>query len=181
MAAVRNRPTSRRPQDNYFLVAVALLSLAVMAIMLPVALRAQESDRAEHLSAKLMCMCGCGQVLGECNHIDCPLRGGMVKQLETDVSSGEADDLILQDFVQQYGEAVLSEPPAKGFNLVVWIFPAAALALGMCIAILVVRNWRRRTPISSAAAAATAGSSGQSLDADQFERARRQADRETDE
>jgi cytochrome c-type biogenesis protein CcmH/NrfF len=75
----------------------------------------------------------------------------------------------------------LSEPPAKGFNLVVWIFPAAALALGMCIAILVVRNWRRRTPISSAAAAATAGSSGQSLDADQFERARRQADRETDE
>jgi cytochrome c-type biogenesis protein CcmH/NrfF len=177
MAAERNQRARRRPQPDYFLLTVVVVSLAIAAIVLPVALRAQQSDHAEQLSGRLMCMCGCGQTLRECNHIDCPLRGGMFKQLETDVSSGEADDLILQDFVQQYGEAVLSEPPAKGFNLVAWIFPGAAFAVGLCVVILVVRNWRRRPPM----AAATSGGGTERVDSEQFERARRQADRETDE
>jgi cytochrome c-type biogenesis protein CcmH len=181
MAAERNRPARRRPHSNYFLVTVVFVSLAVAAIMLPVVLSAQQSDRAQQLSGKLMCMCGCGQVLGQCNHIDCPLRAGMYKKLEADVARGESDDLILQDFVQEYGEAVLSSPPAKGFNLVAWIFPGAAFAIGFCVVILVVRNWRRRSPITGAAATVAAGSSGRSVDAEQFERARRQADRETDE
>jgi cytochrome c-type biogenesis protein CcmH/NrfF len=181
MAATPERRPPHRPQDNYFLVVVALLSLAVLVAALPVALRAQQSDRGEEISGKLMCMCGCGQTLKECNHIDCPLRAGMFKQLESDVARGESDDLILQDFVQQYGEAVLSSPPAKGFNLVAWILPGAAFAVGFCIVILVVRNWRGRPPMANTAAAAAAGSAAQSVDAEQFERARRQADRDTDE
>ena len=177
MAREHNRRPSRRPHDNYFLVVIALCSFALIVALLPVALRAQQSDRAQQLSGKLMCMCGCGQVLSECNHIDCPLRAGMFKQLESDVARGESDDLILQDFVQQYGEAVLSSPPAKGFNLIAWILPCAAFAIGLCIVILVVRNWRHRAPLAAAAAAAPA----QRIGSDQFERARRQADRETDE
>jgi cytochrome c-type biogenesis protein CcmH len=177
MAAEHNLRPSRRPQDNYFLVVAALVSLAVIVAVLPVALRAQQSDRAQRLSGKLMCMCGCGQVLSECNHIDCPLRAGMFKQLEADVARGESDDLILQDFVQEYGEAVLSSPPAKGFNLIAWILPGAAFAIGLCIVILVVGNWRHRAPIAEAAGGAPA----QHAKSDQFERARRQADRDTDE
>jgi cytochrome c-type biogenesis protein CcmH len=176
MAAELDRRPPRRPRANYFLVAIAVASSALLVAFLPPA-RAQQSDRAQQLSGKLMCMCGCGQVLSECNHIDCPLRAGMYKQLEADVARGESDDLILQDFVQQYGEAVLSEPPAKGFNLIAWIFPGAAFAVGFCIVILVVRNWRHRSP-----AAAAAGPSGSaSVNADQLDAARRQADRETDE
>jgi cytochrome c-type biogenesis protein CcmH/NrfF len=184
-AALRPRaPRQRhRPQSNYFLVVTIFASLAILAIAAPVALRAQQSDRAEQISGKLMCMCGCGQTLKECNHIDCPLRAGMFKQVDADVARGESDDLILQDFVQEYGEAVLSSPPAKGFNLVAWIFPGAAFAVGLCLVILVVRNWRRRPPVAGVAAAAMAGSTGpsHSLDAEDFERARRQADRDTDE
>jgi cytochrome c-type biogenesis protein CcmH len=181
MAATPERRPPHRPQDNYFLVVVALLSLAVLAAFAPMALRAQQSDRAEQLSGKLMCMCGCGQMLKECNHIDCPLRAGMFKQLEADVTRGESDDLILQDFVQEYGEAVLSSPPARGFNLIAWIFPGAAFAVGLCMVILIVRNWRHRPPASNTPVALAAGSTSQSLDAEQFERARRQADRDTDE
>ena len=177
MAATLERRLPHRPQNNYFLVVVALISFAMLVMLAPAMLRAQQSDRGEQISGKLMCMCGCGQTLKECNHIDCPLRAGMFKQVEADVARGESDDLILQDFVQQYGESVLSSPPAKGFNLVVWVFPAVALALGFCIAILVVRNWRRRPPTANA----TSRSASQSLDAEQFEGARRQADRDTDE
>jgi cytochrome c-type biogenesis protein CcmH len=181
MADAPERRLARRPRDNYFLLVVALVSLAVLVAALPAALRAQQSDRGEEISGKLMCMCGCGQTLKECNHIDCPLRAGMFKQVEADVARGESDDLILQDFVQEYGEAVLSEPPAKGFNLIAWIFPGAAFAVGLCVVILIVRNWRRRPPMSNPPAAATAGSASQSIDAEQFERARRQADLDTDE
>jgi hypothetical protein len=47
--------------------------------------------------------------------------------------------------------------------------------------ILVVRNWRHRAPASNTPVAVAAGSTSQSVEADQFERARRQADRDTDE
>ncbi|MGB6430056.1 MAG: cytochrome c-type biogenesis protein [Candidatus Acidiferrales bacterium] len=182
-AELRSRRAARphRPQTNYFLVLTIVASLAVLAIAMPIALRAQQSDRAEQISGKLMCMCGCGQTLKECNHIDCPLRAGMFKEVDADVARGESDDLILQDFVQEYGEAVLAEPPAKGFNLVAWIFPGAAFAVGLCLVILIVRNWRRRPPVAGAAVAAMAGSASHSVDAEDFERARRQADRDTDE
>ena len=167
----------RRPRANYFLVLAALACVGLIVAFAPVALRAQQTDRAAALSGKLMCMCGCGQLLGQCNHIDCPLRGGMIKQLDADVASGESDDLILQDFVQQYGEAVLATPPAKGFNLVAWIIPGAAFAIGLCLVILVVRNWRHRSPASAAAG----GAASPPIDPVQFERARQQADRETEE
>ena len=54
-----------------------------------------------------MCMCGCGQILTQCNHINCPSSGPMLKELDAHVAKGESDDLIIQDFVQEYGEKVL--------------------------------------------------------------------------
>src|SRR5271157_2351911 len=92
----------------------SVIGMALLAAAIPLVVRAQQTDRAKQIGGKLMCMCGCGQVLTQCNHSNCPLSVPMMKELDARIGSGDSDDLIMQAFVQEYGEAVLAEPPAKG-------------------------------------------------------------------
>ncbi len=159
--------------------------VAIASALVPLHLDAQRSDGASRLGVKLMCVCGCGQILTQCNHINCPSSVPMLKQLEQHLARNESDDLILQAFVQEYGEKVLSEPPTKGFNSIAWYIPGAAFAVGLAIVVMVIRLWRHRETESIATAPAAPGAGGSSdtavLKAAQLERARKQADRETEE
>jgi cytochrome c-type biogenesis protein CcmH len=116
-------------------------ALAVFLGILPA--HAQESARAKAVSRRVMCMCGCGQVLGECNHIGCPSRDPMIKDVDRKVALGVSDDLIVQDFVQEYGEKVLAEPPARGFNWLAWLMPVFATLAGFAVVRAVILRWRR--------------------------------------
>ncbi len=118
--------------------------MAVASALVPLHVDAQKTDRAKSLGTKLMCMCGCGQILTQCNHINCPSSGPMLKELDAHVAKGEADDLIIQDFVQEYGEKVLSAPPATGFNSIAWYIPGVAFAIGLGIVVTLIRLWRQR-------------------------------------
>ncbi len=158
--------------------------VGIALALIPLRMQAQKSDRAKVLGEKLMCMCGCGQILTQCNHINCPSSGPMLKELDAHVAKGEADDLIVQDFVQEYGEKVLSAPPSHGFNSIAWYIPGAAFVLGLGIVVVLIRMWRQRD-IDRLAAASTGPSAAATAATEllnaQRERARRQADRETDE
>ena len=158
--------------------------VAVAAALVPLRVDAQKTEHAKTLGRKLMCMCGCGQILPECNHLNCPSSGPMLKELDAHIAKGEADDLIVQDFVQEYGEKVLSAPPAHGFNSIAWYIPGAAFVLGLGIVVVLIRMWRQRD-IDRLAAASTGPSAAATAATEllnaQRERARRQADRETDE
>jgi cytochrome c-type biogenesis protein CcmH len=108
----------------------------------------------------------------------------MLKELDAHVAKGEADDLIVQDFVQQYGEKVLSEPPSKGFNSIAWYIPGVAFVIGLAIVVTLIRLWRQRD-VARLATASSAPPLARTGAADlrdvQLERARQQADRETEE
>ena len=152
-----------------------LTSLAALAVALAFStglVQGQSSDRAKTLGGKLICMCNCDQILTACNHVSCPRSGPMLKALDQRVAAGGADDLILQSFVQEWGEKVLAEPPSHGFNSVIWMVPGIAFALGLALVLLVIRHWRQ--PVVAAPA------SGPALSPDAMERARREIDRETD-
>src|ERR1700733_15110168 len=131
--------TSRRQ-----LAFVCAAFVAVATALVPLHVSAQKTDRAKSVGTKLMCMCGCGQILTQCNHINCPSSGPMLKELDGIVAKGEPDDLIVQDFVQKYGQRVLSEPPTTGFNSLAWYIPVIAFALGLGIVIVLIRMWRER-------------------------------------
>jgi cytochrome c-type biogenesis protein CcmH/NrfF len=172
-------PTRRR---RLALIFAAIAGMA--SAMLPFHVDAQKTERAKVVGEKLMCMCGCGQILTQCNHINCPSSAPMLKELDQHVASGEADDLIVQDFIQEYGEKVLSAPPSTGFNSIAWYIPGVAFALGLGIVLAIIRMWRQRDVhrLASASATpappATLASEVRNL---QLERARRQADKETEE
>ena len=149
-----------------------LLALALAVTFATGLVQGQSSDRAKQLGGKLICMCNCGQILTACNHVGCTYSTAMLKKMDQRVAANDSDDLILQSFVQEYGEQVLAEPPASGFNMLAWMIPGIAFGLGLALVALVVRHWRNRP--------APAVAAGPPVSAEFLERARRQADRETE-
>jgi cytochrome c-type biogenesis protein CcmH/NrfF len=132
-----------------------------------------DSARFKDLGHRMMCACGCSQILLECNHVGCTYSDKMRDQLLAAIDKGNNDDLILQGFVQDYGPTVIAAPTATGFNRVAWIMPFAALAFGISFVVYVVRSWKNRpTPALADGIAIPRGS-----ELDEF---RRKARKETD-
>lgn len=130
---------------------VVLMLCAALALM-GTALYAQQTERAKEVGKKLMCVCGCGQVLVYCNHVGCAYSSGELKELDAHVAHGDSDDGILSAFVGEYGLTVLSEPPASGFNWFAWIMPVLAPLLALLLIWHLVRRWRQRAALASAGA-----------------------------
>ena len=120
----------------------AALALAVIVFMGA----GDDSARFKDLGHRMMCTCGCGQILLECNHVGCQSSDKMRDQLQAALDKGgsNSDDLILQGFVQEYGPTVIAAPTATGFNRVAWIMPFLVLALGISFAVYIVRSWKNR-------------------------------------
>jgi cytochrome c-type biogenesis protein CcmH len=103
-----------------------------------------EGTRFNNLGHRLMCVCGCNQILLECNHVGCTYSDRMRGELMAGLDRGENDDLTLQDFVQKYGPTVLAAPTGTGFDRVAWIMPFLVLVLGLLTTIFIVLAWRKR-------------------------------------
>ncbi|MBZ5694805.1 MAG: cytochrome c-type biogenesis protein CcmH [Acidobacteriia bacterium] len=169
--------TSRLPHSSavrtLHAVTVAAFLLLVLAPAFVPTMQAQQTQRAKTLGAKMMCVCGCNQILTACNHVGCQYSHAMLKELDDRVARGDSDNLILQSFIQEYGPTVLMEPPAKGFTWLVWIMPIVAPILAFFLIWQVVRRWRRRAVLAPAG--------GPALSPELLDRARRQAEKEIDE
>jgi cytochrome c-type biogenesis protein CcmH/NrfF len=105
-----------------------------------------ESARVNDLGHRMMCVCGCNQILMECNHVGCAYSSRMRNELVAAIDRGDNDDLVLQSFVQKYGTTVIAAPTTKGFNRVAWIMPYLALVGGIVGVTLIVRGWRGGGP-----------------------------------
>ena len=89
-----------------------------------------KTDRGKQIGGKFMCMCSCNQVLTQCNHVGCSVSTAMLKELDDSVTRGDSEDLITQNFVQEFGTKVYAEPPKSGLSLVAWVLPSVYLVLG---------------------------------------------------
>jgi cytochrome c-type biogenesis protein CcmH len=118
----------------------------VFLLLASLGFTADRNDRVRELTPKFMCICGgCNQVLMNCNHIGCPSREAMLKDIGRQIDAGKTDDAVVEYFIGKYGAAVLSAPPASGFNLTAWVMPFAALAVGLVVAIAFLRRYRAQT------------------------------------
>ena len=97
--------------------------------------------RYDHLNHQMMCSCGCGQVLGECNHVGCPASPVQLAELRTAINAGMNDQEVLDSFTAKYGATILAAPRTHGFDLVAWIAPFAVFAAALLGTILLVRHW----------------------------------------
>jgi hypothetical protein len=114
------------------------------------------AGRLNDLGHRVMCQCGCAQLLGECDHIGCPDRDKELGDLSALIATGSNDQQILDQLVTKYGATVLAAPTTKGFDLVAWIAPFAVFAAALLGTILLIRRWgglRGRAPVPVTAAA----------------------------
>ena len=117
---------------------------ALVLITAALFLGAGDDARFQKLGHKLMCVCGCNQILLECNHVGCSYSDRMRGELVEATARGDNDDLTLQSFVQKYGPTVISAPTLTGFNIVAWVMPFAVLFAGTALTVWLVRAWRDR-------------------------------------
>lgn len=150
---------------------IVQLSLLVLALLTFLG-AGDDSGRFNDLGHKLMCACGCGQILLECNHVGCTYSDRMRGELAAAIDRGESDDLSLQSFVQKYGPTVLAAPPTTGFNRVAWVMPFAALVFGILLTVYIVRAWKSRPAAAPSGVAPVTGP--------ELEVFRQQARRDTD-
>ena len=149
---------------------MVLLTLAVFVF----AGAGDPASRFTELGHQLMCICGCHQILLECNHVGCPDSDGMRNELMAGLMRGDSDSLVEQAFVQKYGPTVLAAPPTTGaVNRAAWIVPFLALFAGFVAVVLVVRGWRNGPPSGP-----TVG--GPRINRVELEKFREQAGKETD-
>jgi len=153
-----------------------LLALVCIAFLGAAPSRSVDA-RFNDLGHKLMCKCGCNQILLECNHVGCAystqmrdeLRAALERGASTGGSTPDSDELVLQSFVQKYGATVLAAPTTSGFNVVAWIVPFVVLVAGLGLVSIIVRKWKFRVQPAGA----------QDLSPEELEEFRRRAREET--
>jgi cytochrome c-type biogenesis protein CcmH len=96
------------------------------------------------IAEELICQCGCTLVLANCTHSECMSRDTMTTLIEQKLAQGQSEEQIIQSFVARYGEQVLASPPKRGFNLMAWITPFAAILFGGGVIYLATRKWVSR-------------------------------------
>ena len=115
---------------------------AVLAVAVCFSMGATDSSARYHdLNHRLMCTCGCAQMLGECNHVGCPSSGQELSELSADIAAGMSDQQIFSAFTAKYGATVLAAPTTHGFDLVAWIAPFAVFGAALLGTILLIRRW----------------------------------------
>ncbi len=119
-----------------------LLALFVLsAVASPVAFAATLEERARKLESKLMTPC-CGANTVEQHHS--PAANEVRREIREMLSEGKDEAAILAVYVERHGEQILAAPEPAGFNLVVYVVPFLALAVGMPMIWLVLRRWTGR-------------------------------------
>jgi len=122
----------------------ALLPLVVVIGVFTLS-AADTQSRFDNIGHRLMCACGCSQILLECDHMGCPNLSQETTELRAAIGRGDSNNAILTAFQNEYGPTVLAAPWLSRFNIVAWIVPPALLILGLAGTFLLVRKWRLRT------------------------------------
>jgi cytochrome c-type biogenesis protein CcmH len=120
------------------------LQIALLCVVTIVMLGAGKS-RFDRLGHELMCSCGCGQILLECNHVGCVDSARMIPELHAQLDSGKSDTEVLQWFEAKYGATILAAPIRGGFDNAAWIVPAAIFILATLGTFGIVWLWKRRS------------------------------------
>ena len=137
----RRKPPYERPRTSD----LGLRTLLLAAFLLAASFAFGDTGRKptlESMGSKVMCSCGCVAPLSQCPMLDCAEKAQMQAFIKQEIADGKDETAILQDLSLRFGVQVLTAPPAKGFNLAVWILPGIGLLAGLGVVVVIVRRWK---------------------------------------
>ena len=118
------------------------VTTVLLTVVFAVLLLGASGDRLKDLGHRMICVCGCNQLLFECNHVGCQYSDRMREQLVSAIQRDRSDERVLQSFVHEYGTTVLAAPTSRGFDNIAWITPFVVLLAGGLVTIATIRNWK---------------------------------------
>lgn len=80
-----------------------------------------------------------------------PVALDMKRYIDQRIEAGWDKQRIIDGLVEEFGPGVLATPPKSGFDLIAWLVPALAVALGLAAIPVIARMWarpgRREAPV----------------------------------
>lgn len=106
------------------------------------------NDERDALEHRIRCQCGCTLDVYTCRTTDfsCQVSPAMHRDIIALVQGGYSAPEILAAFENVYGERVLMAPRREGFNVVGYLLPGVAIAVGAVLLAVMLRRWRRPEP-----------------------------------
>ena len=105
---------------------IRLLAAGLAALALAGIGRCRDPPRQADLEAEIVCPT-CKTTLDQSSS---PIATRMKSYIRARIAAGDSAAQIKAQLVDQFGPAVLAEPPKRGFDLLAWLLPLAALGLG---------------------------------------------------
>lgn len=111
-----------------------------------------ERDELEH---RIRCQCGCTLSVFVCRTTDfsCQVSPAMHRDIMALVDGGYGAQEIIDAFVGVYGERALMAPTKEGFNILAYVLPGSAIAIGAVVLAFMLRGWKRPAAARPAPAA----------------------------
>lgn len=122
--------------------------------------------RARELTRELRCLVCQNQSIAES---DATLADDMRQLVRERIAAGDSDAEVREFFVARYGEWILLEPPLQSKTVLLWLGPAAILALGGGGAFFYLRRQRRFAKVDAALSAEEAARLSRLLERDRAE------------
>lgn len=111
-------------------------------------------EKLRYVEQNLKCSCGCTLDVHTCQlNMQCGVSPVWAEQIYRRLNEGASEEEILDEFVVEYGTAVLIAPPLEGFNWVGYLTPGVALLLGGALVGLILRRNVHSRPVTEPATA----------------------------
>lgn len=117
------------------------LSLLLMQ-HLGVAHAAPQETTIGEIKNSLVCLCDCNMTVEACEgSMACDSAKKLTAEAVGYIEQGMNKEAVLATFIGKYGEHVLAAPTKKGFNLIAWILPFAAIFFASFGIIAALKRW----------------------------------------
>jgi cytochrome c-type biogenesis protein CcmH len=140
--------------------------LVLCCVAFPIGKAAAKVTEAQvmDVAKELACLCGScpNRPLDECR---CGQAGSERERISKALEAGQTKDQVIAGFAGEFGERIFVTPPARGFNLMVWVMPIFWILIGGYAVRSVLRGWSRDGgPKPSASVSTVSDADRQKLD-----------------
>ncbi len=129
---------------------IRLVVVSIAALALAATAGAAGGPVQADLEAEIVCPT-CKTTLDQSN---APIANRMKTYIRVRIAAGDSAAEIKAQLVDQFGPAVLAEPPKRGFDLLAWLLPLGAVAIGAVVVAALALTWSRRRDDEDGAAVA---------------------------
>ncbi len=116
-----------------------LIAVAAALVLAASAVAAGPPVQAD-LEAEIVCPT-CKTTLDQSN---APIAVRMKAYIRARIAAGDSGAEIKSQLVDQFGPGVLAEPPKRGFDLLAWLLPFGAVAIGAIVVGALAVTWSKR-------------------------------------